>query len=289
MERSEGWCSRLLAIRRTDKAANGLTIYSYSREIFDLIVDHYEEEYLQRFANPRHGPPKDIDEVRRFWKYLKQSAEAESMHIVSREEHELPDIPPMTWNDILSLIWRKIFTVRTGAFFGITFALSFELAGRWTGIKPFFMAGGFCVMFLCMLMIRLRKWRIDVLADIGAGALLFGLLWTAGMSSGSHYSSQAMTKRDILINSPGEWAEVYRLSDEIFVTVNPVLYSDLAEDVKALEYGINSEPDTLIPRARLRDYYEQITRTKDDSIHFVTSRLVFTDGSKSETRRGMLQ
>ena len=46
MEREEGWCSKLLALRRTDKAANGLTIYSYSREIFDLIVDRYEEEYL---------------------------------------------------------------------------------------------------------------------------------------------------------------------------------------------------------------------------------------------------
>lgn len=32
MERSEGWCSKLLALRHTDKAANGLTIYSYSRE-----------------------------------------------------------------------------------------------------------------------------------------------------------------------------------------------------------------------------------------------------------------
>ena len=288
MESSEGWCSRLLALRHTDKAANGLTIYSYNREIFDLIIDHYEEEYLQRFANPRHGSPKDIDEVRRFWHYLKQSAEAERMNILSHEENELPDIPPMRWNDILSLIWRKIFTVRTGAFFGITFAMSFELAGRWMGIKPFFVAGGFCVTALCMLMIRLRKWRVDILADIGAGALLFGLLWTAGMSSSYNYRSQAMKNRDLLINSPGEWVEIYRVNDEVFVTVNPVLYSDMADDVKALEYGINSEPDTLIPRANLKDYYDQITRTKDDSIHFVTSRLVFIDGSKSDTRRGRL-
>ena len=289
MESSEGWCSRLLALRHTDKAANGLTIYSYSREIFDLIIDHYEEEYLQRFANPRHGPPKDIDEVRRFWKYLKQSAEANRMNILSHEEHELPDIPPMRWNDILSLIWRKIFTVRTGAFFGITFALSFEFAGRWTGIKPFFVSGGFCVTALCMLMIRLRKWRIDVLADIGAGALLFGLLWTAGMSSSYNYRPQAMKNRDILVKSSVEWVEVYRINDEVFVTVNPVLYSELAGDVEALEYGINREPDILILKANLKDYYDQITSVKDDSIRFVTSRLLFTDGSKSDTRRGSLQ
>ena len=43
MERSEGWCSRLLAVRHTSKATNGLTIYSYSREIFDIIIDRYEE------------------------------------------------------------------------------------------------------------------------------------------------------------------------------------------------------------------------------------------------------
>lgn len=129
MECSEGWCSRLLALRHTDKASNGLTIHSYSREIFDLIVDRYEEEYLQRFASPRHGEPKDIDEIRRFWHYLKQSAEAGRMNIASLEEHELPDIPAMGWKDILSLIWCKIFT----------------------GIKPFFVAGGFCITALCML------------------------------------------------------------------------------------------------------------------------------------------
>ncbi|MBR0168513.1 MAG: hypothetical protein IJQ08_07555 [Synergistaceae bacterium] len=63
IERSEGWRSKLLAIRHSSKSENGLTIYSYTREIFTLIIDRYEEEYLQRFANPRHGKSQDISEV----------------------------------------------------------------------------------------------------------------------------------------------------------------------------------------------------------------------------------
>lgn len=129
MERSEGWCSRLLSLRHSSKAANGLTIHSYSREIFSLIIDRYEEEYLLRFAAPRHGSPQDISEIRRLWEYMKQSAESEKLNIIAKiqqEIHELPDIPPMTWNDIFSLIWRKVFTVRTGTFFTVIFAFSFE-------------------------------------------------------------------------------------------------------------------------------------------------------------------
>lgn len=80
-----------------------------------------------------------------------------------------------------------------------------------------------------------------------------------------------MTNRDILVNLVGEWAQVYRSEDEVFVTVNPVLYSDLADDVEALEYGINCEPDVLIPKANLKDYYDHITSVKDNSIRFVTS------------------
>ena len=95
MERSEGWCSRLLALRHTSKAANGIKVYSYSREIFSLIIDKYEDEYLERFATPRHGTPQDISEVKRFWEYLKQCRDNDRLRIIELEEHELPDIPPI--------------------------------------------------------------------------------------------------------------------------------------------------------------------------------------------------
>ena len=297
MERSEGWCSKLLALRHTDKAANGLTIYSYSREIFDLIVDRYEEEYLERFANPRHGTHQDITEVKRFWDYLKLCRNNSRMHIAGYsepEDYELPDIPPMNWKDIFSLIWRKIFTVRTGTFFTVIFAVSFELARRWNFTRPFFLAGAAVILGVSAVLIRLRKWRIDVLADLGAGALLFSLLWTAGMTSGTMHPAQsyeyrALTHKDMIINVSSGWAEVYRLNDEVFVTVHPVLYSEAAGDtVTALEYGINSQPDKIIRRENFRDCYEKITSTKSNDIDYVTSRLIFTDKTRSEIRTSTL-
>ncbi len=88
-----------------------------------------------------------------------------------------------------------------------------------------------------------------------------------------------------LMNESSGWVEAYRINDEIFVTVMPIMYSDLAADVKELVYGINSQPDKIIRKENLRDYYEKITSTKSDDIHYVTSRLRFIDGTESEVRR----
>ena len=293
MERSEGWCSKLLALRRTDKAANGLTIFSYRREIFDLIIDRYEEEYLMRFSNPRHGNnirEEDFSEIKRFWDYMKLSyaAETEQRIVNDENEYELPDIPIMNWKDIFLLIWRKLFTVRTGTLFSVIFAMSFELSRRFEIAKIFFMAGAAISLSACVILIRIRKWRIDVLADLGAGSLLFLLLWCAGISSGGMYAaSNTYTQRDLLITQEA-WVEAYRINDEIFVTIHPVLYSDLADDVEALEYGINSEPDTMIRKEDFRDNYEKILSTHENTIEFVTSRLLFRDRTTSEIRRDKL-
>ena len=291
MEGSEGWCSKLLALRRTDKASNGITIYSYSKEVFSLIVDKYEEEYLERFASPRHGAPQDIRELKLFWKYLKQSSEHDRLRIAEPEEHELPDIPPMSWKDIFSLVWRKIFTVRTGTFFTVIFAVSFELARRWHFTRLFFLFGALVLLAASAVLIRLRKWRIDVLADLGAGALLFCILWTAGLSSGSMFPERfGVDHKDFVMNASEGWTEVYRLNGETFVTIQPVLFSEFANDtVEALEYGINSLPDRVIQRENLRKHYEKITSSTGDEIQYVTSRLRFTDGTRSDIRRTELK
>ena len=287
IERSEGWRSKLLAIRHSSKSENGLTIYSYTREIFTLIIDRYEEEYLQRFANPRHGKSQDISEIKRFWEYLRQSAESEKLRLTA-EIHEFPDIPPMTWNDIMSLIWRKVFTVRTGTFFTVIFAFSFEFARRYAFTKHYFTAGAVIILTISALMLRFRKCRADVLSDIGAGALLFAILWTVGISSQGLYAAPKNTNRDFLMQESNGWVEAYRINDEIFVTVIPILYSELADDVKKLAYGINSQPDKVIRKENLKDCYEKIISTKSNDIHYVTSRLRFNDGTESEVRRNNL-
>lgn len=74
IERSEGWNFRLVAIRKPVKSAYGNSIFVYQQDIFDLIIDKYEEEYLLRFSNPRWGNKDnapDLEEIKRFWNYLK--------------------------------------------------------------------------------------------------------------------------------------------------------------------------------------------------------------------------
>ena len=129
MERSDGWCSRLLILRKEAKCANGNAIYVYRQEIFDLILDHYEEEYLLRFADPRRGDrdkAPDINEVHQFWQYLKTNAQIQKEHIVQQEEQtDMPDLPPMRWRDILSLIWNKVFTFKMGTLASVVIAVCY--------------------------------------------------------------------------------------------------------------------------------------------------------------------
>ena len=50
------------------------SIEVYHQDIFDLLLDYYEEEYLLRFAEPRHGnieTAPDINELRHFWRHLR--------------------------------------------------------------------------------------------------------------------------------------------------------------------------------------------------------------------------
>ena len=62
-ERSEEWVSRLLPLRKQTKSANGNKIFVYSEEIFDLIIDRYEEEYLLRFVEPRRGNADNAPDI----------------------------------------------------------------------------------------------------------------------------------------------------------------------------------------------------------------------------------
>ncbi|MCR4818302.1 MAG: CvpA family protein, partial [Fretibacterium sp.] len=187
MERSDGWCSRLLSLRKEAKSANGNTIYVYRQEIFDLILDHYEEEYLLRFAEPRRGDrdkAPDINEVRRFWQYLKDSAQIQQDRFIRQEEQmALPALPPMGWKDVLSLIWSKVFTVRTTTLTSVAVAAAFWLARRFPAAAPWFTAASAFVLLFCAALLRLRRGTASLLSGAGAGALLFGMLWGAGLLS----------------------------------------------------------------------------------------------------------
>ena len=77
MQRMSGldeWREKLSALKRTATTERGRVIGVYHQDIFDLLIDFWEEEYLMRFARPRHGDPTkapSINELRSYWATLK--------------------------------------------------------------------------------------------------------------------------------------------------------------------------------------------------------------------------
>ena len=187
MEREEEWRSRLLALRKSSKAANGLSIHVYHRDIFNLIIDRYEEEYLRRFSEPRRGNKAnapDIQEVRRFWNHLKAVSEVQQEHIIRQESQEdLSELPVMGLKDILSLIWNEVFTFRTGTLTSVLFALCFELTRRFPFIAPWLAITSVLTVIICVAFLHFRRFIPHILSSLGAVSLLFSLLWTVGLLS----------------------------------------------------------------------------------------------------------
>ena len=77
MQRMSGldeWREKLSPLKRTAATEKGRVIDVYHQDIFDLLLDFWEEEYLMRFAKPRRGDPAkapSIDELRSYWESLK--------------------------------------------------------------------------------------------------------------------------------------------------------------------------------------------------------------------------
>ena len=80
-----------------------------NKEVFDFIIDFYEEEYLQRFVAPRRGKPVDNEErseIYRFWNWLKSKAQDDREEFlrsgaagVFNDLSDMPEIPPLLAND----------------------------------------------------------------------------------------------------------------------------------------------------------------------------------------------
>ena len=109
IRKSEEGCARLNALCKTIKIRSGLSICVYHQDIFDLIIDQYENEYLMRFASPRHGGQNnapDIQELRRFGEYLKS---IESMQQRLFMQQELSDTKLKGWRCILQRLRQRDF------------------------------------------------------------------------------------------------------------------------------------------------------------------------------------
>lgn len=199
LENSDGWCSRLISLRKPAKSANGNSIFVYQKEIFDLIIDHYEDEYLLRFSNPRWGNKDnapDIQEIRRFWNYLKEFNNF-NWDVYNKKKFSFV-IPPMTWKDIFSLIWEKVFNVRIFTVGSAIFAVCFELARKFADVNIWLAGIPALISIVCVILIRKRKFTPDTLSNIGAGTLLITLLWISAALSVDRFNYQTTQKNIIL-------------------------------------------------------------------------------------------
>lgn len=198
LEKSK-YYSKLVALRQTEKAENGHDIFVYEREIFDLIIDFYEDEYLLRFAKPRRGNLEnapDINEVKKFWNYLKERENFNSYNIKQSEHNtHMPDIPPMSFKDIIALIWKKVFSVKIGTVCSVIFAVCFEITRRFfkSGVSVWLAVIPAVIYILCIFLIHGKKFKPDILSDVGAGALLFTFLWISGALSLSDLKNLSQT------------------------------------------------------------------------------------------------
>ena len=100
MKNSYNWRERLSALHKSVKSDSGFSVDVYHQDIFDLILDYYEEGYLLRFTEHRHRGEKtsqdihDINELHRFWDYLK-SMESVQKSVFVPEELEI--MLPFGW------------------------------------------------------------------------------------------------------------------------------------------------------------------------------------------------
>ena len=189
LERSEEWRARLIPMSRYVKATNGDSIYAYTQEIFDLLIDHYEEEYLQRFLTPRRcRPDKMPDEisVRKFWQYLKASDENEERFYFNHQAHgysnSLQGTVSSRWADVFSLFWNRAFDIRVLTVVPVIFSLCLSISQQWLSTAFAFMVIPLIVLLASAFMMRSQKFPADIL--VNTGALLFSLLWCSRTSGG---------------------------------------------------------------------------------------------------------
>lgn len=185
IERSEGWYSRLVSLRHEVKSANNNTIYAYDRDIFGLIMDYRESQYLERI---RRGGKADFGEVVKFWEYLKKIADTENesfmkIGVVQKEITDsesssvLPDVPPVSWSDVIRIISGKLFSVKADMIFAVVFAVTFMVARKWTFLIPVFAVLSAVGLVTCAVILRKRSSRTELLAELGAVATLSMLFW----------------------------------------------------------------------------------------------------------------
>ncbi|MBQ9419141.1 MAG: hypothetical protein IJU31_02055 [Synergistaceae bacterium] len=107
MKNSEQWNARLSSLQKSVISEKGLVIDVYHQDVFDVFCDYYEENYLLRFATPRHGNNSvDLDELRKFWDSLRAMESIQKRVCSTPSHHENKKIK-------FSMLWRKFWDFMT--------------------------------------------------------------------------------------------------------------------------------------------------------------------------------
>ena len=241
MEKSEGWCAKIISLRVETKSANNNLIYAYREEIFDLIIDYQEAKFLERFLKPRRGTPPDKNEIIRYWEYLKSSLQNDFDHEHITPE-ELPEIPSMKSKDIFMLILRKIFGAKILTLSSIFFAVTFELSRRWNFFIIFFTLISILIFMICFFMLKIRKGRAGFISDVGAAAMLSMIFLALGaFSDGIIFTPSGMALP--LNNKDHKIWLAENINDGHVITF--MLMSDFYDDIKDVYYRTNSKENFI--------------------------------------------
>ena len=195
MENNEEWLEKLSSIRHYIKVPDLNENYLYEAGIFDLIVDFYEQSYLNRLTCPRRGAEKAQAEqqaIHDYWTYLKNkyskmSYNSEKINIKKEIKENIlhQGETSITFNGILQLIVSRMFTIQLGTFFAILFGLYFEASRRYpilVIVTPIFCASA---LFSSIILIKKRIWIKTHLATFAAGSILFLMLWGISVITGN--------------------------------------------------------------------------------------------------------
>ena len=252
MEHSEGWYSKIVPLRHEAKSANNNTIYVYDKKIFDLIVDYREYKYLERI---KRAGIADFGEVMRYWEYLKNVARYENhsasdsgvavVHDGDSDITELPEIPPVSWQDIMRLIGGKLFSVRADMIFAIAFAVTFGLARRLQVLIPVFAGMSAVLLLVCVLMLRYRASRANMIAEAGAIFTLLTIFWGINLTMENGIYTPGGTVMNLSAPEPSLKLDAIR-GEYLGESGYPVIFfvnADNEADIKEIYYRTDSKSE----------------------------------------------
>ena len=158
---------------------------------------------------------------------------------------ELPEIPPVSWQDIMRLIGGKLFSVRADMIFAIAFAVTFGLARRWQILIPVFAGLSGIALLVCVLMLRYRASRANMIAEAGAIFTLLAVFWGINLTMENGIYTPGGTVMNLSTPEPSLKLDAIR-GEYLGESGYPVIFfvnADNEADIKEIYYRTDSQSE----------------------------------------------